>query len=64
MTKASIFYGKEGALIFLGKGGCPRGSVGVFLHALIIYCIRYIGYAKVENHLISPILSESVKSYF
>ncbi len=39
---------------------CP----GLFLFGSIIYCIRYIEYAKVENGRASPVLSESAKSYF
>jgi hypothetical protein len=37
--------------------------VGLFLFGLIIYCIRYIDYAKVKNGPASPIQSESVKLY-
>ncbi len=62
MTKASLFFRKKGALIFF-KGRHASLCPGSILPGLIIYCIRYIEYAKVEKCPGLPILGESVKGY-
>jgi hypothetical protein len=64
MTKASIFYGRKAPLFFPQRQMEARNCPGLFLRILIIYCIRYIEYAKVENALHLSILSEPVKRYF
>ncbi|MGD9033942.1 MAG: hydrogenase iron-sulfur subunit [Desulfobacteraceae bacterium] len=48
MTKASLFFKKKGALIFLLGAESQASAQGVILPQLIIYCIRYIEYAMVK----------------
>jgi hypothetical protein len=60
MTKASVFLRKKGALIFFPKADVWEDLLGIFLRPLIIYCIRYIEYAKVGNGPALRILRESI----
>jgi hypothetical protein len=61
MTKASVFFRKKGALIFSSKADACEDVVGIFFRLSIIYCIRYIEYAKVENGPALLILGEYMK---
>ncbi len=64
MTKASVFVRKKGALIFSSMTEPWEDLSGIFLRPLIIYCIRYIEYAKVENGPALRIRGESIKRHF
>lgn len=51
---------EERRLNFFPKADVWEDLVGIFLRPLIIYCIRYIEYAKVGNGPALRILGESI----